>query len=871
MSSMKFNIRQSIYSYYSAHLHLETVFLPSCKLHFIHRYFCAPPLPQHQLPKQQHPATKTRVTLSHTSQIRTLCRNGRLKEALKILQEMENIPADPATYASLLQACGDMKALEEGKKVHTHIISNVIEQSVFLETNLVTMYGKCDSLSGARDVFDLIKEPNVFSLNAMIRGYAAQENNEAVVKIYEKMRSRGVEADGFTFIIVLKACAKLGDLELGKKVHEDAATLGLEGDVFVGNAISAMYTKCGSFENARQVFDKMPERDVVSWNGMIASYGRQNRFGDALILVRQMVAEGLRPNSTTMVSVLPLLAQVGALRGGKEAHGFVIRNEFEGDGLVRNGLVSMYAKCGSLENACIVFDKMPQRDVASWNAMIAGYAQNGRFDEALGIFKEMVQVGVNANMLTIASILPACSCLSALYWGREIHAYAVRRSIEFNVIVASALMDMYANCRRVEDAIQVFRKMPQKDVVAWNVMIAGYVQNQYFSNVLKLFYEMLQEDIRPDSFTIVSVLSACAHLVALRHGKEIHDYTIRHEFESNTIVGSAIVDMYAKCGSVEDAWKWFMKLPQKDLISWNAMIIGYGMHGHGKQALTLFHQMQNDGMEPDEVTFTAILSACSHAGLVDEGRQYFNQISHKYCMTPTIEHYSCMADLLARAGHLDEAHNFIKNMPLEPNRTIWGTLLGACRNYRNVELGEQVAERLFEIEPENEGNYVLLSNIYAAAGRWDGVQRVRKMMKEKGIRKNPGCSWIEFQNKVHVFLSGDKRHPQTEKIYAALDNLTEQMKRLGYVPDTSFVLYDVEELEKERAICSHSERLAIVFGLINTCNGTPIRVTKNLRVCGDCHIATKFMSKIAKREIIVRDTNRFHHFKDGLCSCGDYW
>jgi pentatricopeptide repeat protein len=372
--------------------------------------------------------------------------------------------------------------------------------------------------------------------------------------------------------------------------------------------------------------------------------------------------------------------------------------------------------------------------------------------------------------------------------------------------------------------------------------------------------------------TISCVLPACAILAALQQGKEIHNYAIKRELRSNVSVGSALVDMYGKCGDVEIARKVFDKMNKRDVILWTSLIAGYGMHGYGEDALALFHHMERTNLKPDHVTFVALLSACSHAGLINEGWQCFDRMKIEYRITPLVEHYACMVDLLGRSGHLDEAYEFIKKMPIEPSSGVWGALLGACRVHCNVHLAEIVAEHLFEMEPGNPGFYVLLSNIYAAVGRRDGVHEVRSMMKERGVKKMPGCSWIELNNKVHAFIAGDKSHPRLEEIHATLENLVQQLKEEGYSPDTRFVLDDVEEEEeKKRILSGHSEKLAIIFGLISTSPGTPIRITKNLRMCGDCHSASKYISKVVARRITVRDLNRFHHFEDGLCSCGDYW
>jgi pentatricopeptide repeat protein len=329
--------------------------------------------------------------------------------------------------------------------------------------------------------------------------------------------------------------------------------------------------------------------------------------------------------------------------------------------------------------------------------------------------------------------------------------------------------------------------------------------------------------------------------------------------------------MYAKCGNLEKARDMFDKMHQRDLVSWNVMIAGYAMHGCAREAVKLFEQMQLSGVNPTHVTLVSVLSACCHGGLVEEAWHYFDCMNEQYLITPAIEHYGCMVDVLGRAGFLKEAQEFMNRMPIKPDTTMWACLLGACRIHSNVELAQKVAEHLFELDSNNAAHYVLLSNIYAAADRWDDVGKVRKMMKDRRVQKPPGYSWVEVNKHVHTFLAGDSSHPQMQRIYAKLDCLSRQIKAAGYVPDTRFALIDVEENQKEQILFHHSEKLAVAFALINTPSGTVIRVIKNLRVCGDCHSAIKFISKIVARQIIVRDVNRYHHFKDGQCSCGDYW
>eukprot|EP01018_Ginkgo_biloba_P037430 Gb_29872 [translate_table: standard] len=676
------------------------------------------------------------------------------------------------------------------------------------------------------------------------------------------------DTDINAFGSLLEDCSNIKALN---QLHTHMFIRGLEQNVFLCTKLVKMYCECGRLDDARLVFDKIQQRNVFLWNAIIGVYAKGGFCKEILALYYRMQQEDIKPNNYTFSFVIKACADLLALQEGRDIHYYIVNAGFETDVFVGAGLIDMYVKCGCLETARHVFDKMPQRNVVCWTSMIAGYSHHGHAKEALTLFNQMQLAEVEPNSFTIASVLPACAQLGALQQGKWIHNYISRNGLQSSVFVANSLIDMYAKCGSIEIARKLFSKMTKRDVVSWNAMLAGYAQNGHANEVLALFHEMQLNNVIPNSVTMVSVLQACAHLGALQQGKWIHDYIIKSGFESDVSAGNSLVAMYAKCGSIDIAQKIFDRISVKNVVSWTAIIAGYGMHGYGKDAIALFAQMQEMGIKPDHITFICVLSACSHAGLVDEGWQYFESMRQDYCITPRVDHYACMVDLLGRAGHLSEAHEFIKKMPLEPDAGVWGALLSACRIHRNIELGEHVAEQLFELEPENAGYYVLLSNIYAAAERWDDVAKVRTMMKDRGVKKTPGCSLVEVNNRVHAFLVGDETHPQSEKIYALLKTLSGQMEEAGYIPSTNFALHDVEEEVKEHMLCTHSEKLAIAFGLINTSPGTPIRITKNLRVCGDCHSATKFISKIVKREIIVRDVIRFHHFKNGFCSCGDYW
>eukprot|EP01018_Ginkgo_biloba_P003038 Gb_26696 [translate_table: standard] len=624
-------------------------------------------------------------------------------------------------------------------------------------------------------------------------------------------------------------------------------------------------------QSARHVFDKMSERNVVSWTTMIAGYCQNGNPLEGWRLFVQMKRAGMEPNQFTFSTVLPACASMGIVEQGKQVHSHICKSEIVSDVFVESALVDMYAKCMNLEHALQVFDKMSQRNLVSWNALIVGYSQNAHYEEAIKLFSKIPHESIKPDQITFSSVLSACASLTSLEHGRQVHAQIIKSESKSEIFVTNALVDMYAKCSSIDDAQQIFERAPRRDAVTWNVMIVGFAQNAHFEEAFSMFCQMQCNGIKFDEIAFSSVLSACSRLTALDQGKLVHVHILKTGFGLNMCAGNGLVDMYAKCGSIEDAFLVFNNMPERNVVSWTAMMTGCAQHGRGKEVIELFEEMSSADIKPDYITFVCVLSACSHAGLVGEGRRYFDSMSQDHGMAPRMEHYACMVDLLGRAGHLSEAEDFVNAMPFEPHASVWGALLGACRIHDNVEIGKRAADILFKLEPQNSGNYVLLANIYAATGMWEDVSKVRKMMEDYGVRKEPGCSWIDVKNRVHAFIVEDRTHPQTEEIYAMLEKLTRQMKEAGYVPDTHYVLYDLEQQHKEQILSYHSEKLALAFGLISTPTGTSIRIKKNLRVCRDCHTAIKFISKIVEREIVVRDITRFHHFKDGLCSCRDYW
>ena len=802
-----------------------------------------------------------------------LAQHGCGHEAYKLFLQMqlEGFKPNAITYMSILNACASAGALEWVKEVHRHARAAGFESDVRVSSALVHMYAKCDSIDDARLAFDKMEERDVVTWTVMIGGLAQHGCGHEAYELFLQMKREGLKPNAITYMSILNACASAGALEWVKEVHRHAREAGFETDVRVGNALVHMYGECGSIDDARLAFDKMEERDVVTWTVMIGGLAQHGCGHEAYTLFLQMQREGFKPNAITYMSILNACASAGALEWVKEVHRHARAAGFETDVRVGNALVHMYGECGSIDDARLAFDKMEERNVVTWTVMIGGLAQHGCGSEAYELFLQMKREGLKPNAITYMSILNACASAGALEWVKEVHRHAHEAGFESDVRVGSALVHMYGECGSIDDARLAFDKMEERDVITWNVMIGGLAQHGCGHEAYELFLQMQREGFKPDAVTYASILNACASAGALEWVKEVHRHAREAGFESDVRVGSALVHMYGECGSIDDARLAFDKMEERDVITWSVMIGGLAQHGCGHEALEVFRSMIADGVKPDEISFVAVLSACSHSGLVDEGRRIFLAMTQDYGIEPTVVLCNCMVDVVGRAGHLEEAKLFIDKMPVEPNEATWGALLGACRTYGNVDLGKLAANERLKLEPMDASAYVLLSNIYAAAGKWEEVLWVRTMMQERGIRKEPGRSWIEVDNRVHDFVVGDTSHSEAKEIYAELRRLSEKIKAEGYIPDTRLVLRNIEEEEKELALCSHSEKLAIAYGLMRTPLGEPIRVFKNLRVCSDCHTATKFISKSTEREIVVRDANRFHLFQDGVCSCGDYW
>ncbi|TVU51570.1 hypothetical protein EJB05_03005, partial [Eragrostis curvula] len=579
------------------------------------------------------------------------------------------------------------------------------------------------------------------------------------------------------------------------------------------------------------------------------------------LLVRALSSSGLHLHALRLHSLLPNPSHLTfpfALRSashlphhhhplsaGVQLHAHSLKLPSHSNPHVLTSLLNFYAKCGHLHQAQRVFDEMPHPSTVSWTALITAYMDAGRVQEAVGVARNAFAHGMRPDSFTAVRVLTACARVADLVTGEAVWNAAQQEGLSRSVFVATAAMDLYIKCGEMEKAREVFdNKMPNKDAVAWGTMVTGYASNSLPQEALDLFFAMQAKRMKPDCYTVAGVLSACTRLGALELGRRAVGMLQWDEFLDNPVLGTALIDMYAKCGCTGEAWELFQQMRKRDIVVWNAMILGLGLTGHEKIAFALVGQMNKLGITLNDNTFIGLLCSCTHTGLVQDGRRYFHNMTHVYRLSPRIEHYGCMVDLLSRAGQLDEAHQLIQDMPMQANAVVWGALLGGCKIHRNAELAEHVLKQLIRLEPWNSGNYVMLSNIYSNSGRWEDAATLRLDMKKKGVEKVLACSWVEFKGKVHEFRVGDKSHPLSDQIYAKLDELGMEMKAMGYKPTTEVVMFDIEDKEKESTLVHHSEKIAIAFSLLTAGPGETIRVTKNLRVCSDCHTAIKLISRI---------------------------
>lgn len=786
-----------------------------------------------------------RNVVSWTAMILGYAQTAECAEALHLYEQMQRegtVPNDQ-TFVGALKACKSLVALEEGNKVsgnadvvqyleqvrviHSDILKSGSESAVFVATMLIDVYVKCGSLLDARVIFDEMTRADVVSWNAMIFGYVQMKQGEEAVKLYARMQQEGVVADARTFVGALKACSCLASsceelhihtriamekryLVLVKTIHSDIVKSGFMSDVFVSNMLVDAYVKCGSLVNARNVFDSMSSRNVVSWSSMILGYAQVEQGGEALNLYTRMQAEGVEPNDRTFVAALKACSSLANISDKYDAeqcsrlcpeqlavvHSDIVKRGFETDVFVGTMLVDVLARCGDLPAARRVFDKISQQDVASWNAMILGYAQMEQGEKALQMYTQMQQRNIVPDSRTFVGVLKACTSLCSgggvgdgtsvklgcLEQVGVIHSDIVQSRFQSDVFLGNILVDVYAKLGDLVNARRVFETLPHRNVVAWTSMILGYAQMEEGEAALHLYAQMQLEGVQPNNRTVLGALKACGIVADLEQGKRIHRY---HQ-STDVFLASTLIDMYSKCGSMDDAQQVFDTLTITDVVTWNALMSGYALRGDSENVFDLFHRMVQEGQQPDGCTFLTVLTACNHVGLVDKGQQYFEAMIRVKSIVPTIEHYSCLADLFARVGQVEKALRMVEAMPSEAPSKTWRCLLSGCQKWGMVELGRHIFDYAIGADKNDAAAYVLMSNIYTAAGMPEAVKEIQNMRVQACAWKKPGQSWwTEAGGTVHAFVVGDQEHPESQFIYAELQKVSGQMEEEGNIAGVS--------------------------------------------------------------------------------------
>ncbi|KAJ1292868.1 hypothetical protein BS78_01G023100 [Paspalum vaginatum] len=672
----------------------------------------------------------------------------------------------------LLEAAAAASAPLAAGHLHAHLIrSGLLHSSYHLIARVLESYPP----GLARDLFDEIPCPTPRLANALLRAHIRARQWRAAVLLVPRLR---VRPDGFTFPLLLRACAMLPCLAYGRAVHAAAVrSCAASEDAFVAAAVVQMYARCGDMAGAVSAYVAFEKPDVVLRTSVVTGYEQNRMPGEAMeFFARNVVHQGVVPSPVTLVSVISAASQLGHVRNGQVCHAYVLRNSLGYTLALVNAVLGFYVKIGDVHASRRLFEGMTNRDVVTWSCMIKGYVQCGDADEALRMYREMVKARVQPNSVTLVSILQACALAADAEEGKKVHHTAVNIGCELELGVATALVDMYMKCSCHEEAMRLFRRMPKKDVVAWAAVIGGLTQNEHPDESLQMFKRMLLDDHVPDAVVMVKVLDACSVSGVTRQSICLHGYLVRSGFDNKAFVGSALLDSYSKCGDLDSAIRLFEGITEKDVVVWSSMIAGYGAHGLGQEAVALYQRMIASSIKPNHATFVSVLSACSHSGLVHEGRQIFNDMTQVYGVMPNPDHQCAMVDLFGRAGELQEAVRIIGEMDGRAVAHTWCALLAACREHNGTDMCELVAKNLLKLDPDHVGYYNLLTNIYAFDAKWESVKEMRDMVRGRGLRQVPGYSAVEVDNVVHTFIAGERSHQGRENICTLLFDLSRKLR-----------------------------------------------------------------------------------------------
>lgn len=694
----------------------------------------------------------------------------------------------------LLKSCEQNGSLKQANCIHGHVLKSGFgdrDNLVFLN-HVVHAYSKCKDYDSARKVFDGMSERNVFSWTVMIVASNEHGYYRYALELFCMMLEQGLLLDGFAFSAVLQSCVGLDSVVFGEMVHAQVVVRGFLMHAVVGTSLLNLYAKLGMCECSVNVFNNMTDVNDVSWNAMISGFTSNGLYLQAFDFLINMIENGVSPNKTTFLCISKAVGLLGDINRCHEVHRYAYEWGLDSNTSVGTALINMYSKCGVLCDARVLFDSKFANCLvnAPWNAMITGYSQAGCHLEALEMFTRMCQNDVKPDLYTFCCVFNSIAALKCLKSLKEAHGVALKCGFDaMEISVLNALADAYVKCESLEAGEKVFYKMEKKDIVSWTTMVTAYCQCSEWGKALAIFSQMCNEGFAPNHFTFSSVITACGGLCLLEYGQQIHGLICKASLDAESCIESALIDMYSKCGNLTEAKNIFERISNPDTVTWTAIISTYAQHGLVEDALQLFRKMEQSAVKANAVTLLCILFACSHGGMVEDGLEIFNQMEGTYGVVPEMEHYACVVDLLGRVGRLDEAVAFIDKMPIEPDEMVWQTLLGACRIHGNAELGETAAQKILSTqpEPEHSSTYVLLSNTYIESGLLEDGIGLRDVMKERGIRKEPGYSWISVRGEVHKFYARDQQHPQKDKIYTMLEELTRRIKHMHCEPEFSLI------------------------------------------------------------------------------------
>ncbi|KAK4858732.1 hypothetical protein QYF36_021167 [Acer negundo] len=679
--------------------------------------------------------------------------------------------------SSLLSHCASPQHL---RQIHARFFLHGLHQNLTLSSQLVDSYFNLGLFNLSLQVFNSISNPNTLLYNTILKTLSKSGDYERTLKVYQNMVSHSMYPDEDSYPFVLKSCSCLLDVVIWKQIHGHVVKLGFDSFDDVSSALVELYSKFGGgSEDEQQVFEEMSGTNLKSsWNFLIREAFQSRKPKESFQLFNLMRMESLVLDAGILINLLRSSVDLNSLEAGRVVHGVVVVNDLCRDLYLNTALLSMYSKFGSLEDARMLFEKMPEKDCVVWNIMMSAYSQNSYPKESLELLICMGKSGVRADLFTAIATASSIARLKSSKLSKQMHAHLLRNCLDYQVSVHNSLIDMYCECDCLTYARKVFDLVKSKTVVTWSSIIKGYVRHDESLEALTLFSKMRFDGNKVDYVTVINVLPACVNIGALEQVKYLHGYSMKFGLNSLSAVNTAILISYAKCGCIEMARKLFdeEKVASKDIITWNSMISAYAKHGNWSQCFKLYTQMKQLNLQPDQITFLGLLTACINSGLVEEGREIFKEMKEFYGLKPSQEHYASMVNLLGRAGHISEARELVKNMPTKPDARVLGSLLSACKMHSETKLAELTAEKLITLEPNNAGNYVLLSNMYAAAGKWDDVARMRTFLRDRELKKTPGLSWIVIGRHVHEFCVADKSHPKTIDIYTTLEILELEIK-----------------------------------------------------------------------------------------------